>query len=91
MGDMAVHTEVWRHAMDGVEHSACFVPNEATGADNGFMSLGSASCMNVYAAQMSARMVELLREISGSGIVMQPGEDDLAASSFGMMPAIPLQ
>lgn len=75
LGEMAMHTEMWRHAMDGVEHNA--YP-----ADNGLMSLGSTSGMNIYFAQTSARMVELLREISGSGMIMQPSEADLANPEF---------
>ena len=42
------------------------------------MSLGSTSGMNIFFAQSSARMVQLLREISGSGLIMQPSENDLA-------------
>ena len=75
LGEMAMHTEMWRHAMDGVEHNA--YP-----ADNGLMSLGSTSGMNIYFAQTSQRMVELLREISGSGMIMQPSEADLASPEF---------
>ena len=75
LGEMAMHTEMWRHAMDGVEHNAYL-------ADNGMMSLGSTSGMNIYFAQTSARMVELLREISGSGMIMQPSEADLANPEF---------
>ena len=44
LGEMAMHTEMWRHAMDGVEHNAYL-------ADNGMMSLGSTSGMNIYFAQ----------------------------------------
>ena len=72
---MATWTEMWRHAMDGVEHGAYL-------ADNGLMSLGSMSGMNIYFTQVSARMVELLREISGSGMVMQPSEADLSNPEF---------
>ena len=57
--------------MDGLEHSAFMT-------DGGLMSLGSMSGMNIYFAQTSARMVQLLREISGSGLIMQPSENDLA-------------
>ena len=42
------------------------------------MSLDSMSGMNIFFAQTSARMVQLLREISGSGLIMQPSENDLA-------------
>ena len=61
--------------MDGVEHGAYL-------ADNGLMSLGAISGMNIYFTQVSARMVELLREISGSGMVMQPSEADLSNPEF---------
>ena len=42
------------------------------------MSLGSLSGMNIFFAQTSARMIQLLREVSGSGLIMQPSEADLA-------------
>ena len=71
IGEMATYAEMWRHAMDGLEHSAFMT-------DGGLMSLGSMSGMNIFFAQTSARMVQLLREISGSGLIMQPSENDLA-------------
>ncbi len=72
LGEMVTYTEMWRHAMDGVEANA-FRSN------GGLMSLGSMSGMNIFFAQMSARMVQLLREVSGSGLIMQPSENDLAS------------
>jgi 4-hydroxyphenylacetate 3-monooxygenase len=71
LGEMATYTEIWRHAMDGVEYNAFRT-------QGGLMSLGSMTGMNIFFAQMSARMVQLLREISGSGLIMQPSENDLA-------------
>ena len=71
LGEMATYCEMWRHAMDGVEHDAFMT-------EGGLMSLGSMSGMNIFFAQTSARMVQLLREISGSGMIMQPSENDLA-------------
>ena len=75
VGEMITYTEMWRHAMDGVEHNA-FV------AEGGLMSLGSMSGMNIFFTQTSARMVQLLREIAGSGMIMQPSEGDLANPEF---------
>jgi len=72
LGEMVTYTEMWRHAMDGVEANAFRT-------EGGLMSLGSMSGMNIFFAQMSARMVQLLREISGSGLIMQPSENDLAS------------
>src|SRR5918992_3775254 len=71
LGEMITYVEMWRHAMDGVEHNA--FPTKG-----GLMSLGSMSGMNIFFAQTSARMVQLLREIAGSGLIMQPSENDLA-------------
>jgi aromatic ring hydroxylase len=68
---MATYTEMWRHAMDGVEYNAFMT-------EGGLMSLGPMTGMNIFFSQTSARMVQLLREISGSGLIMQPSENDLA-------------
>ena len=70
-GEMATYTEMWRHAMDGVEHGAQM-------GEGGVMSLGSMSGMNIYFAQTSSRMIQILREVSGAGLIMQPSENDLA-------------
>ena len=75
LGEMVTYTEMWRHAMEGVEHTAFMT-------ESGLMSLEPMSGMNIFFAQTSARMVELLREISGSGLIMQPSEGDLANPEF---------
>ena len=72
LGEMITYNEVWRHAMDGMAHNATMTPG-------GLMFLGSNSGMNIFFTQMSARMVKLLREIAGSGLIMQPSEKDLAS------------
>ena len=71
LGEMVTYAEMWRHAMDGVESNAYVT-------EGGLMTLGALTGMNIYFAQTSARMVQLLREISGSGLIMQPSENDLA-------------
>ena len=75
LGEMITYIEMWRHAMDGVEHNAFLTKG-------GLMSLGSMSGMNIFFSQTSARMVQLLREIAGSGLIMQPSEKDLANPEF---------
>jgi 4-hydroxyphenylacetate 3-monooxygenase len=75
LGEMITYVEMWRHAMDGVEHNAFRTKG-------GLMSLGSMSGMNIFFAQTSARMIQLLREIAGSGLIMQPSEQDLASLEF---------
>jgi 4-hydroxyphenylacetate 3-monooxygenase len=64
LGEMAVNCEMLRLAMDGIEHSSRPTP--------GMGPIG------IWMAQTTRRMTELLREICGSGIVMQPSENDLA-------------
>jgi aromatic ring hydroxylase len=58
--------------MDGLEDTAYET-------EEGMWTLGSNRGMGVWAAQTSSRMVELLKQISGSGILMQPSENDLAS------------
>jgi 4-hydroxyphenylacetate 3-monooxygenase oxygenase component len=72
LGEMATYCEMWRHAMEGVE-------NEALMLEDGSWSLGPNMGMHVWFAQTSQRMTQLLREICGSGIIMQPSENDLAS------------
>ena len=71
LGEMIMYTELWRHAMNGLEHTAFMT-------QGGLMSIGRGTGMNLFFAQFSQRMVELLRQIAGSGVLMQPSERDLA-------------
>ena len=75
LGEMVTYCELWRHAMDGVEHQAGPTPS-------GQWSLGPGRGLHVWFAQTSGRMTELLREICGSGIIMQPSENDLASAEI---------
>ena len=71
LGEMVTYCEVWRHAMEGVEHLAGPTPT-------GQWTLGPARDLHIWFTQVSGRMVELMREICASGIIMQPSENDLA-------------
>jgi 4-hydroxyphenylacetate 3-monooxygenase oxygenase component len=71
LGEMVTYCEVWRHAMEGVEHQARPTPS-------GQWTLGPARDLHIWFTQVSGRMVELMREICASGIIMQPSENDLA-------------
>src|SRR5207247_5763815 len=61
LGEMITYLEMWRHAMEGVE-------NEAFQTEDGSWSLGPNQGMHIWFAQTSRRMVDLLREIAGSGM-----------------------
>ena len=71
LGEMVTYCELWRHAMEGVEH-------ESGPAPSGQWSLGHGRGLHIWFAETSSRMTEILREICGSGIIMQPSENDLA-------------
>src|ERR1051326_1903123 len=64
---MVANCEILRLAMDGLEHSSR--------STAGMPGAGPTA----WLAQTTWRMTELLREICGSGIVMQPSENDLAS------------
>jgi aromatic ring hydroxylase len=64
LGEMACNCEMLRLAMDGYEYST--------------KPMAGMGPIGVWMAQTTWRMTELLREICGSGIVMQPSENDLA-------------
>jgi aromatic ring hydroxylase len=68
LGEMVANCEMLRLTMDGIEHSSR--------ATAGMPGQGPVA---VWMAQTTWRMTELLREICGSGIVMQPSENDLAS------------
>jgi aromatic ring hydroxylase len=68
VGEMVANCEMLRLAMDGLEHS--------TRSTAGLPGSGP---LAVWMAQTTWRMTELLREICGSGVVMQPSENDLAS------------
>lgn len=72
VGEMVTYCEMWRHAMEGVENQSFATPD-------GSWSLGPNMGMHIWFAQTSRRMVDLLREIAGSGMIMQPSENDLAS------------
>jgi len=72
IGEMVTYCEMWRHAMEGIEHKAGPTPS-------GQWTLGPGRVMHIWFAQTTTRMTELLREICASGIIMQPSENDLAS------------
>ncbi len=71
IGEMASYCEIWRHAMEGVEYMAGPLPS-------GYWSWPAGRGLHIWFAQTTGRMVEIMREICASGVVMQPSEKDLA-------------
>lgn len=50
--------------------------------EGGLIAPGSTLALDAFAAQISARITEIIRIIGGSGIVMQPSERDMAAEAL---------
>jgi 4-hydroxyphenylacetate 3-monooxygenase oxygenase component len=71
LGEMCNYCAMWDLAIEGME-------NRAYKNAEGEWSLGPGPGMNIWFAQTSSRMAELLRQIAGSGMIMQPSENDLA-------------
>jgi len=65
------YAEIVRLALRGMEA-------DATLTDGGLLAPGSAAAMSIFAAQVSPRIMEILRDIGASGLIMQPSEADLA-------------
>ena len=71
LGELVSYAEIVRLALRGMEA-------DATLTDGGLLAPGSAAAMSIFAAQVSPRIMEILRDIGASGLIMQPSEADLA-------------
>jgi 4-hydroxyphenylacetate 3-monooxygenase oxygenase component len=71
LGELATYAELLRQALRGAEADACETPG-------GLLAPASTRASGIFAQQISGRMVEVLRHIGTSGILMQPSEADLA-------------
>lgn len=71
LGELISYAELVRLALRGME-AECFVTS------GGLMSPATSPGPGIFAAQITPRIVEILREIGASGLVMQPSEADLA-------------
>lgn len=70
LGELAVYAEMVRLGLVGMDA-------EAKPTDSGLMAPSSTFAMDSFAAQIASRISEILRVISGSGIVMHPSRKDL--------------
>jgi 4-hydroxyphenylacetate 3-monooxygenase oxygenase component len=70
LGELVSYSELVRLALKGMNE-------ESEMTDGGLMSPGETAGPGIFAAQISTRLVEILREIGASGIIMQPSQADL--------------
>lgn len=72
LGELISYTELVRLGLRGMEA-------EAKLTDGGLMAPGESAAMSIFAAQISPRLLEIVRDIGASGMIMQPSEGDLAS------------
>lgn len=72
LGELAVYTEMVRLALVAMDA-------EAKPTSSGLLAPSSTCAMDTFSAQIASRICEILRIVSGSGIVMHPSLKDLSA------------
>jgi 4-hydroxyphenylacetate 3-monooxygenase oxygenase component len=70
LGEQIMYTEVLRLGLSGMEANGAMTPG-------GLFSPAPGQSLGIFGAQFSGRVVEILRKIGASGIIMQPSERDL--------------
>lgn len=75
LGELISYAELVRLSLRGLEADARMTPG-------GLLAPGNDLALSSFAAQVAPRMVEIIREIGASGLIMQPSEGDLANSEL---------
>lgn len=70
LGELVTYAEMIRLTISGMG-------SEAKLTDGGLLAPSDATAPGVFAAQISSRVIEIVKEIGASGLVMQPSEEDL--------------
>jgi len=71
LGELISYAEIVRFGLRGIEADASMTAG-------GLFAPGSDLALTSFAAQVSPRLIEIIREIGASGLIMQPSEADLA-------------
>lgn len=71
LGELTSYVEMVRLAIVGLQ-------NELRPTSGGHLAPGVTLALDAFAAQVSARVAQIVRVVCGSGLVMQPSEADLA-------------
>ncbi len=71
LGELISYAEIVRLGLRGIEA-------DATMTLGGLLAPGNDLALSSFAAQVSPRLIEIVREIGASGLIMQPNEADLA-------------
>ncbi|GAA4462948.1 4-hydroxyphenylacetate 3-monooxygenase, oxygenase component [Nibrella saemangeumensis] len=71
LGELASYAQMTKLVLKGLQQEAYLT-------NGGLYAPGDTTASGVFAAQVSPRLVEILKEIAASGLVMQPSEADLS-------------
>ena len=71
LGELISYAELVRLGLRGMEADATFTAS-------GLLAPGNDLALSSFAAQVAPRLIEIIREIGASGLIMQPSENDLA-------------
>ena len=71
LGELISYAEIVRLGLRGMEA-------EAQLTDGGLLAPGDSAGFSIFAAQISPRLVEIIRDLGACGLIMQPSEADLA-------------
>jgi 4-hydroxyphenylacetate 3-monooxygenase len=71
LGELISYAEIVRLGLRGMEA-------EAKLTDGGLLAPGDSAAFSIFAAQISPRLLEIVRDLGASGLIMQPSEADLA-------------
>lgn len=79
MGEIVMYSEICRLAMNAIkaENEERLTQGGGRAAPGTFVP-----GLFTYAAQISSRVAQILREVGGSGLIMQPSEADLASQEL---------
>ncbi|MGH2586936.1 MAG: 4-hydroxyphenylacetate 3-hydroxylase N-terminal domain-containing protein [Dehalococcoidia bacterium] len=72
LGELITYGEMVRVTLRGIEHNATRTPS-------GLICPSQAIGPAIFSAQFTERVVEILRDLGGTGLIMQPSEGDLAS------------
>ena len=71
LGELITYAELVRLGLRGMEADAALT-------DGGLLAPGDNAALSIFAAQISPRLIEIVRDVGASGLIMQPSEADLA-------------
>ncbi len=82
LGELAMYAEILRLAMVAVQTDAERMFDAQNAGEKYTRFAPAGNTLGVWTAMTSQRVAQILREVGGSGLLMQPSEKDLAAKEL---------